>query len=89
MLIGETWLNRNKIFKIPNYEVHPNDRTEQPRGGAAILVKKSIPHTALPKRGGQFENTVVDILLNQKRLTVLTTNDLHQLFPPVEKTASW
>lgn len=61
MLIGETWLKSCHNFKIPNYCTYRNDRTEQPKGGTAILIKKCIKHYQLRSTPNPIEHTSIQL----------------------------
>lgn len=39
MMLGETWLRENVVFKIANYKTYRTDRRHQQGGGTAILIK--------------------------------------------------
>jgi len=40
--ISETWLKDNDTFSIPNYLIYRADRL---RGGVALLIRSSVPHS--------------------------------------------
>lgn len=61
MLLGETWLKNGNNFSIPNYTTYRTDRTAQPHGGTAILIKKHIKHTLQDSKDSQIENTCIEI----------------------------
>lgn len=44
ILLQETWLSPNKNFHFPNFECHRVDRY---RGGVAILVHSTVPHSVI------------------------------------------
>lgn len=70
MLLGETWLRNNHNFKIPNYHTYRTDRLQQPRGGTAILIKRSI--------------TIISVYSSPNMH--ITLPDLQSLLLPNEKT---
>lgn len=45
MVITETFLKPDNIFKINNYAIHRLDRTTGPKGGVAIVVRSDIAHS--------------------------------------------
>lgn len=47
MLLCETWLRAGDILKIANYVVYRSDRSNQPGGGTAVVVKKDLKHCVL------------------------------------------
>lgn len=61
MLLGETWLKNGIYLTIPNYLVYRTDRTTQPHGGTAILIKKHIQHTLQQTQDSRIENSVIEI----------------------------
>lgn len=46
LLLSETWLRTNEDFSIPNFSSY---RIDRPRGGVAIFIKSSIPHSNVKK----------------------------------------
>lgn len=56
-MLGETWLRNGDQFNIPNFITYRNDRLEQPGGGTAICIKKSIKHTEIKNEKTKIENT--------------------------------
>lgn len=95
MLVGETWFKPNINFKIPNYTTYRTDRTTQPHGGTAILIKKHIPHIYYQSRTCQIENTIIEINTRDGPTKLIaayctpnkniTRQDLEKLFLPNEK----
>lgn len=96
MLIGETWLKPNIKFKIANYTIYRTDRTTQPHGGTAVLIKKHIPHMYHQTRQCQVENTTIQVNTQEGPLTLISAyctpnndisrDDLEKLFAIDEKT---
>lgn len=73
MIIGETWLNNNHEFRIPNYKMYRNDRQLRPHGGTAILLKRNIPHASQPKRNSNIEHTILVINPSDNPITIIST----------------
>lgn len=71
LLLGETWLTTGSRFTIPNYNTYRNDRTDQPGGGTAICVKKSISHYLYSSTDGDIENTVIIVKTSKTLLKLI------------------
>lgn len=65
MMLGKTWLRNGDAFTIPNFIVYRNDKLEQPGGGTAICIKKSLKHTEHKNEKSKIENT--SIILHSKK----------------------
>lgn len=90
IMIGETWLNNNHMLKIPNYSIYRNDRIHNPRGGTAIAIKRTLPHSELPTRRSGIEHTILEVNLQQPIQLIsaysspnydITQADLQELIP--------
>ena len=46
-LLSETFLKPHISFKIPNYKILRNDRTEGRKGGTAVIIKSCLPFQIL------------------------------------------
>lgn len=96
--ISETHLNLTDRFNFPNYTTYRTDRLHHRGGGAAIIIKKSIPSCLIAsERENGYE--VVTIRAHLRRYgninisaiynppyNLLTNNDLSRLFPTNSKT---
>lgn len=71
MLIGETWLNNKQSFKIADYTVYRTDHSDHMTyGGAAVLIKKNLPHTLKATRPSQIKNTTDRIHLHNHKINI-------------------
>lgn len=66
ILINETKLNKNHIFKLVNYNIIRNDRNEEhPGGGTAIIIRKTIKfeEVKIPEinKGKALEHTIIKL----------------------------
>lgn len=69
-LLNETHLKPSKRFTIPNYITHRIDRRGRKGGGTAVVIKKCLPHQALPEMKATetttLESTGIQITLRNK-----------------------
>jgi retron-type reverse transcriptase/endonuclease/exonuclease/phosphatase family metal-dependent hydrolase len=91
-LVNETHLRAGDNLRIPNYRTYRNDRKDKRGGGTAVLIKKDIPHYALPDlQLSQIEATQIAVQTKNGIVRMiaaycppsnrLTTGDLNTLFP--------
>lgn len=68
VFLSETWLSSQDSFSIENFSIY---RADRPRGGTAILIRSSIPHSTFSKINLDFaESASVHLLLTNCTLTL-------------------
>lgn len=64
LFINETFLNHQHKFKLENFKIYRNDRSDH-GGGVLIAVKSSIPHKVLsPMPTKKMENISIELAIS-------------------------
>lgn len=73
--ISETYLKpQTKIPSHPDFVIHRLDRTDRPKGGVAIIIRRNIKHTILPHHNTTLcEAISAEISLNNNSKIIITS----------------
>lgn len=72
-LLSETFLKPNTAFKIPNYKILRNDRTEGRKGGTAIAIKSCLPFQKLDLPPLEtIEATAIKLLTSKDPIVIIS-----------------
>lgn len=72
LLTNETFLKPNINFKIQNYNIYRDDRTDRPGGGTAIFLKRNLKSYKLPTLQFKYlETTRIVLDLDHSKLVLI------------------